>query len=223
MQVNFIITCFNKEHYWPHLFKILSEYKTIKPIISLVYNGNDPEFPCDVRLPNMGHQLGEYTLIKAGYESLKNQSTKWVKLSIDSWLLKESIILDIFDKMEKAKLVYSGNYWNIQSQLSTDVFFADTTHGNIFENFVLDENDAKVINEGGAVLENFLARAVAKTGTAYIINEREPVHPNNRHECQRLGWTMHDDLETNLKRAEDWSKEFDYKSYLEEVKRGNVL
>jgi predicted O-methyltransferase YrrM len=35
-------------------------------------------------------------------------------------------------------------------------------------------------------------------GRFYRINEREPVHPDNRNVCEALGWTMSHDLKENL-------------------------
>lgn len=218
MLVNFIITCYDKEEFLKPLSDILKGYKLIKPVVALAYNGSNETFPCSVRLDNLGHQLGEYSLIKAGYETLKDNGVKkWVKLSIDSWLTDEAAILRIFGEMEKARAVYGGNFWNTTSQVSTDIFFADTSEKNVFENFNLDEKDVNIIKAEQAVLENFLARAVGQTGAAYIINEREPVHPNNRHECSKLKWTMYDTLEENLSKKDQWAAPFDLEAYFKDV------
>ena len=52
MEINFIITCFDKEEYWSHLKEILDSFSKIKPNYVLVYNGENENFICDARLKN---------------------------------------------------------------------------------------------------------------------------------------------------------------------------
>lgn len=191
-KVNFIITCFNRESYWPHLKDLIFSYKTIEPTVCLAYNGEDEAFECDVRLKNKGLQMGEYELIKAGYEHLLEkdvESDLFIKLSIDSWLCDEDVINKILSLMVHYKVPFAGTYWNTPEQLSTDIFFANIAYGNVFEDLVFD----------GPILESCMFNTVARLGGRfYRINEREPVHPNFRHSCPSLGWTMEHDLDKNL-------------------------
>jgi hypothetical protein len=192
VKINFIITCFNKEEYWPHLKKLIESYKTIDPIICLAYNGNDDSFKCDVRIPNKGLQEGEFSLIKAGYQHLIDNDTPsdlFVKLSVDSWLCNEDIINRIFSHLNHFRVPYAGNYWHERTYLSTDIFFCNLAYGNVFEAFEFD----------AIALEKCMFNTIDKLGGRfYLINEREPVHPEHRNSCKILGWTMDHDLDTNI-------------------------
>lgn len=206
VKINFIITCFDKEAYWPYLKSILNGYRGIEPNICLVYNGNDENFECDVRIKNRGHQLGEYDLIKAGhaFHKEKNPDVKfYIKLAVDSWLLNEEVILDIYDLMiNRYKVPYGGNYWNTKTQLSTDIFFLNTIDVDILDLFKIEDqhNETKALSEGRINVESLLHRAVAAVGgNFYLIRAREPVHPNNREICPRLCWTMSHDLNENIR------------------------
>lgn len=199
-KVNFIITCFDKENYWEDLKSLILSYTTIEPTICLAYNGTDPNFPADVRIENSGLQKGEYELIMEGYKFLVDkdvESDLFVKLSIDSWLCDEDVINKIFSNMRHFRVPYGGNNWDTPEQLSTDIFFANIAYGNLFESFRFD----------GAILENAMYNSVARLGGRfYRINEREPVHLNNRFSCETLGWTMSHDLNENrnfLKRYQE--------------------
>jgi molybdopterin-guanine dinucleotide biosynthesis protein A len=130
-EINFIVTCFNKELYWPYLKQIIESYQHIKPNIVLCYNGIDENFKkeANIVIENTGHQHGEASLILKGLEYAERHfsSNLFVKLSIDSWLLKEDVILDIFNHMEQNNICYAGNFWNTNHQLSVDIFFINTS------------------------------------------------------------------------------------------------
>jgi hypothetical protein len=202
-EINFIITCFNRENYWPYLKNIINSYQNIKPNIILCYDGDNENFKKEARvfIENTGHQHGEASLILKGFEYAETNfnSKCFVKLSIDSWLLKEEIILDIFEYMDKNNIFYTGNYWNTNYQLSVDIFFIDKNNGNFLENFKEQSINIENLKYGGSALENILFDTVTSKQYKYtIIKDREPVHPNNRFCCIPLGWTMSHELEENI-------------------------
>jgi len=198
--VNFILTCFDKEAYLPYALEVINSYKDIEPSICVVYNGTDPDFDCDVRLEkNSGLQFGDFEMTKKGFEFFqeKNDSTLFVKLSIDSWLMNEKVLIDIFHYCKTYRVPYAGNYWNTNAQLSTDIFFADIAYGNVFEELKPD----------GPVFENCMFNAVARLGGRfYILHPREPVHPDNRNECKALNWVMYHELEKNVEIWNDYKE-----------------
>jgi hypothetical protein len=202
-EINFIITCFNREEYWPHLKQIISSFKKIKPNIILCYDGENNDFKkeANVSIENTGHQHGEASLLLNGFEyAEKNfKSNCFVKLSIDSWLLKEEVILDIFTYMEQNKICYAGNFWNTNYQLSVDIFFIDKNHGDFLTSFKEQKNNIENLKHGGSALENIIFDTINSKGYKYtIIKDRDPVHPDNRFCCHSLGWTMSHKLEENL-------------------------
>ena len=122
-KINFIITCYNREQYWEYLEKILKSYKLIDANYFLAYNGTDPNFNGYYIGQNRGHSLGEYDCIVGAYNKIIPNSNKWVKISIDSWLLDENKILKIFSEMEENKCGFAGQYWNrFEGDISTDIF-----------------------------------------------------------------------------------------------------
>lgn len=220
MDVNFIITCYNRENYYPHLKTILSSFKTITPHIALAYNGERTDLPTDfnynfrtIYKPNGGrgsdgHGSGcEYAdadleLTVGGYEYLKNNGVKnWIKLSIDSWLLDELKIVQILNEMKAQNCSYAGNYWHSHRNLSTDIFFANTEINNIFEDLQFHGKQFfdylyEIKNPSG--LELFMG-FIASQYDHLIIMDREPLSPDNtRWFADKLGWTMSHVLETNL-------------------------
>jgi hypothetical protein len=202
-EINFIITCFDKESYWPYLKKIITSYKRIKPNIILCYNGLDENFKkeANVVIENTGHQHGEASLILNGFQYAKKYFTSncFVKLSIDSWLLNEDVILNIFNFMEQNHTFYAGNFWNTNYQFSVDIFFIDQNNGNFVENFKNQHDDIENLKNGNSALENILFNTVVKNNYKFtIIKDRDPVHPNNRFVCYPLGWTMSHELNENL-------------------------
>ncbi len=216
MDVNFIITCYNKESYWPYLKSIIESYSKINPHIVLCYNGVDTNFECDFKCeykPNGGrgndrHPSGvdfadaDCELTIGGYNFLKKNGVNlWVKLSIDSWLLNENKLIQILEKLDSEDCSYGGNIWYENYKMSTDIFFANTKKYNIFED--LNEYWIKFFdyiysiqsNKGFEDLMFFISRQYDRL----IILEREPLNYITRWVCPELGWTMSHDLETNLK------------------------
>jgi hypothetical protein len=200
MQVNFIITCFDKESFVDLAVKTITSYKKISPRICLAYNGKDEKFKCNVRIPNRGHQQGDLDLTLAGYENLlHNEIFRFVKIGADTCLLDEDIIISIFDDMARKRCGYAGNNWHEgQTSLATDIIFADLRFGNAFE---------------GLTLKGYPAYEWAMYGQcekrkikAMIIKDRVPVHPDNRNECEKLKWTMHHELDKNIANARKWGK-----------------
>lgn len=202
MEVNFIITCFDKEKFALKNVEIIKSYKRIKPNIFLAYNGNDDTFPCDAKIENLGLQLGEYSLIKEAYTALKNKdkTNLWVKVSADSWLCDENYLYVLLTLLQNSDLGYFGSFWNHEQQLSSDIFLANTEKYNLFEEFfdVVEENKDGLIS-GTTVLESLLFYAAKRKEIPFRINPyRNPVHPNNRNVCYKAGWTMEHDFDKNL-------------------------
>lgn len=202
MEVNFLITCFNKEHFADfYRYTILKQFKKIVPKVTLAYNGIRPFYPCDVSIPNRGLQLGEYDLILSAFRQADKTVTRFIKLSADSWLCNEDKIIEIFQRMEKDKCGYAGNYWfpgPHPHTLSTDIFFLDTRFGSPM--FHLQEPIDKPYHE----LEFSMYKAVQAGTKALIIQEREPTHPTHRNICEELQWTMQDDFVMNLSNYKRW-------------------
>lgn len=202
MEVNFIITCFDKEAFAIKNIEIINSYKRIRPNIFLAYNGNDGTFPCNSKISNLGLQLGEYSLIKEAYTHLKETTNTnlWVKVSADSWLCDENYLYMLLTLLQNSDIGYFGSFWNHEQQLSSDIFLVNTEKYNLFEEFfdVVEENKEGLEN-GTIVLENLLFYATKRKGIPFRINPyRNPVHPNNRNVCYKAGWTMEHDLEKNL-------------------------
>lgn len=195
-KINFIITCFNRENYWQYLKKILDGYKLIDPNYIITYNGNDVNFPGKYIGENRGHQLGEYDCITNGYEFLKPVSNRWIKISIDSWLLNEEKVLEIFHNMEKENAGFAGQYWNDgQKDISTDIMFVDTRFGNIFE--CMKKNN--FTNDKKTKMEKYVFDLLNENNIKiHLIPERYPVHWENREICEKLNWTMNHDLQENI-------------------------
>jgi hypothetical protein len=199
MHISFIITCYNREEYLPHLIKILQHYKKIKPTWAICYNG-DKDINCDFKCPNRGLHRGDYDLTMGGYQKLKNTGHRFIKLSCDSWLLDEEVVINIFNIMKERRCCYAGSYWWGKGRLATDVFFADTKYGNLFNNLRCPPkiNDGEIEWQRCA-LETTMGKIVKKTGAFYIIPERNYVNATqHRHECNELSWCMHHNLNKNL-------------------------
>ncbi len=197
MRVGVIVTCFDREAYWPYLERIIRSYSRIEPDIAYCYNGSDATHPCDVRLKNEGLSLGDFSLTLAGYRLLierntSNPLTRFIKLSVDSWPCDDAALVTIFTHMEAHQACYGGNLWhrNLDGSLSTDIFFADIRYGNIFETLIAQGHQKD--------FEDTMARAVRSLGKPYLIPERHPVHTSNRHRCEKLKWTMEHNLRANL-------------------------
>jgi hypothetical protein len=172
----------------------------------LCYNGENNDFAkiSNVVLnKNTGHQSGEAGLIINGAKYAKKHfnSKLFIKLSIDSWLLNENIILNTFDQMLKNNIAYAGNYWNNSSQLSSDICFINENVIDFFdplENICTDiyKNNPSGI---GTALESMFYYIVTNSNNKYyIFPQREPVHDDFRFKCHELNWTMSHDLKENI-------------------------
>jgi hypothetical protein len=196
MLVNFIITAHDKEDFRHYCLRVIDSYKRIKPRVVLAYNGDDPEFPCDLRRDNHGHQHGDRDLTLAAYSTFTT-SSRYIKLGIDSFLLEEQVLIDIFTRMEKAGCCYAGNRWGNESEesLATDVIILDTRFGDPLKDLPTE----------GPSYEHWLFNNVRRLGLkALMLRERIPVHPHNRMECPPLRWTMHHQLQQNLYNMRKW-------------------
>jgi hypothetical protein len=202
MAINFIVTCHDKEQYLPHLIGILRGYKNIWADICLCYNGSIADFACTIRRPNMGHQHGDHDLTMSGYNHFKtlNDGFRFVKLGIDTFLLDEQIIAHIFETMERDQCCYAGNRWHGEGteSLATDIMFLDTRFGNPL-------NPPHGMEKDGPDFERWMWLSIRNRGLKWLeIQQRRPVHPGNRMECEQLKWTMHHQLENNLANISKW-------------------
>lgn len=223
LEVNVIITCYSKESYLPHLINILNSYKKIKVNYVISYNGIDDNFECDFRCeyqPNGGrgndghtsgcpYSEGDCELIIGGYELLKeNGVKKWIKLSIDSWLLDEEKIIQIFDELNKTKSSYAGNYWYDDKNLSTDIFFINTEENDIFQ--VLKEHRTPYFDyiyetKCSYGLEFYMS-IITQTFDRLIILDREPIEPSStRWSVPNLGWVMFHNLDENIEFSKNYT------------------
>jgi len=199
MDINFIITAHNKEDFLPYLVKVLQSYKKIRPNPIVCYNGYRSDFPCTIRMTNSGHQRGDKELTLAGYRWHQQNNTclRYIKIGIDSWLLDEDAIITIFEDMDKAEACYGGNRWEREDKplLATDIIFADLHHGDPFIEFA----------EDGPSFEWWMYEALKRRRLkTHMIWQRIPVHPDNRHVCGPLKWTMEHDLQKNIENAKKW-------------------
>ncbi len=200
MEVNFIVTCFDKTDYRPYLDKIIATYETIVPHVAFCYNGGDAAYGnnhCDFVCDNKGHQLGEYDLICGGYDVLKcNQVHNWIKIGVDSWLCEEDHIIKIFEAMELSHSVYAGNYWNAHHMLSTDIMFVRDHDYKVFDAFKETGRDFFVSENH---LMEMLMHHVVGNKPHMIIQDREPVAmESTRFQVPALGWTMCHELQQNI-------------------------
>ena len=199
MNVNFIVTVFNREEYLPGLLDVFASYTRISPHVAISYNGDIDSFPYQVRLAtNEGHQLGNMGLTLAGYRYLKaNGHTRFIKIGIDCWLLDEDKIIDIFASMEDGQCAYAGNQWfPRQHSWSSDIIFADIRFGDIFENFQMDSAPCFELSVALTIDQN--------NYKVFTIPERVPVvdlvgGELNRWDCKPLHWVMRHELISNLK------------------------
>ena len=196
------MTAFDKECYLPHLLKLISSYKQVEPSVVVAYNGNDPKFPCDVRRPNMGLQHGDHDLTMSGYNHFKtlNSTERFIKIGIDSFLCDENWIIKIFRCMQDRYAVYGGNRWHSEESpsLATDIMFLDMRWENPL-------NPPHGMEKDADDYEQWLWNSVHRRKLNWmVIQERRPVHPNNRLECAALKWTMHHQLEKNLDNMRKW-------------------
>lgn len=198
MDINFIVTCYDKEEYWPHLEDILKSYKKIKANYVLVYTGNKLDFNPTIRIPNRGHSRGDYDCIINGYKYLKEKTntSRWIKIGIDSWLLNEDVLISKFNEMEKNICGYAGVWWNdAKDDISTDIFLADTLMGNVFEHMLKHD----VPDHLTPRFEVYMKEVLQAYGIrSLILQERHPCWADYRWKCPALGWTMSHKLQENL-------------------------
>lgn len=195
LDVNFIVTCYNHEAWWPYLKELILSYKQITPHIALCYDGNKPDFSCDFRRKNRGPSRSpvqaDGELIVGGFRKLKdNGVNRWIKLSVDSWLCREQVVVDLLMRMELNHYHYMGSKWYGRSnQYSTDIMFTDTMFMQRFTDFIA-ANPKRKNN-----LEYYAAWTAGRLGGAYMIPGR--VFPPVRL-APALGWTMQHDLKNNV-------------------------
>jgi len=211
IDINFIVTDYAHETYWPYLKNILGAYKKINAHWAYCYSGIKPDVVCDFRCANRGHIEGDTDLMIGGYHFLKNNGVKkWIKISVDSWLLNEDKILNIFDTMDKNDQTYAGCRWLGEAWFSTDVFFVRDNDFHFMEKF--SNGAIQYITQVDYSIEGFLANLAKQSGRYYMIPERDPVTGNvgTRFLVDSLGWVMYHDLNQNLK-------------YLDKFKNDNLL
>lgn len=207
LDVNFIVTNYNREDYWPYLKNILNSYKKIKAHIAYCYSGVKQDEVCDFRCINRGHIEGDTDLMIGGYNLLKNNGVKkWIKICVDSWLLDEDKILGIFDVMDKNDYVYSGNTWTSSPYFATDIFFSRDNEFKFMEKFT--GGAIQYITEINYSIEGYIADLARESNRYYLIPEREPVQGDygTRFVVESLGWVMHHNLGDNIKFMEEYKK-----------------
>jgi hypothetical protein len=199
MNVNFIITCHDKEEYWPVMSGILSGYKTIVPKVALCYNGFRKNFPSNFWCLNKGKEAGEFDLIRGGFKFIKENKNPWIKLSIDSWMLDESKVIEILEAMKSKKAHYAGAMWDNDNELSTDIFFASPEYMKVFCEGTLDRK-----------IEKYAFEVAKKLGPMHLIPERGRAarEAPGRWSVPALGWCMFHDLQKNI----DFMKEYRLKN-----------
>ena len=147
-------------------------------------------------------QMLDMELTVWGYEQLKGNGVhNWVKLSVDSWLADEHVIMQILQCMHDEKCAYAGNWWYSQYQMSTDIIFANTEMHNIFEDFQMHGTaffDHLYATKSSGGFELFM-KWIAAPYNRLIIQDREPLTADGTRWCvPQLGWTMKHQLQDNV-------------------------
>jgi hypothetical protein len=203
MEINFIVTCFDKEDYWPYLKEILNSYKLIKPHVAFCYSGTK-EIPFDYRTYNRGKQFGDADLICGGHSTLTGNKVKnWVKISVDSWLCDEQKVINIFEQMEKNDACYAGSFWDDKYHFSTDIMFVRDTKFDFWEKFK-DQVYSWLAHD---CIEGLAAKLAKESEQYYLIPERSVIPNKYRHACEALGWIMQHDLQKNIDFLERYKNE----------------
>jgi hypothetical protein len=218
MRVNFILTCCTQPEQIPAAVEVLRSYAAVQPRWAVCYNGVDPSVPCDCRLRNRGLHRGDRDLTVRGYRWLRGDGCfRYAKLSVDSWLLDEQVILDVFREMEGRRVPYAGNRWDADGKLATDVFFADLRFGDLFRRL-------RRRRYWMGKYERRIYLVVDRLGAGwYEIPERHPVHPNNRFCCPALHWTMFHRLEDNLRARDHYRRHGTLASFRFTAPAGAIL
>ncbi len=201
MDVNVLITFFDKEDHLPYLLQILNSYKILKPTVLQVYTGTNPDVKANLKynLPTNALDQREYSMLVEGAKAFKsvNQTKRFLKLNSNTWPLDEQKIVDIFNKLDELERPVATNYWtnNQPGSFAADIFLADTRFGNVFApaNKFLRTTELTL----HSVIQNL-------SHQPYLIEEREPVHWRNLWECKNLKWVMYNDLQQNLNRANEF-------------------
>jgi len=203
MEVNFIVTCFSRDKYVSDLVNIFKSYTRIKPNFIIGYNGRSTLDAPHIKIDNRGYQQGDIDLTLAGFNTLKtNGCTRFIKIGADCWLLDDSKIVEIFNKMEEQQACYGGNWWVKQGYLSSDIFFVDTRFGNIFDLLKLNvsyENTLGRIFDSNIHLKKYI---IPERGVNGIVDDRGPF----RWRCAELNWTMSHNYEDNLRIMHEFFK-----------------
>ena len=200
MKINFVLRCYEYEDYIEPALEVIRSYKKIEPSIVLCYDGVRDDVKCDVKIPTRGHQHGDADLVYYGYleHRRRNVNFRFLNICIDVFMLDEDVIIGIFNAMEKGKFGYAGNRWAHEKEptLATDIIFADIRFGNVFE-----------FDRVGPAFEWWMNQHCLKNGIKPLfLKDRIPVHPNNRHQCEKLKWTMHHTLKQNMENVLRWRK-----------------
>jgi len=200
MEVNFIITVYDKEEFLPATKDFIKKFTKIQPKIFVVYCGPN-KVEANLKLPDPGEPAREIFMTLWGYKKLSEDSVvpRYVKMTGNTWLMDEDVIINIFNEMENRKAAFGGNHWhfNLEGSLSADIFFADTRFGNVFKAIDAKPKDFEV------VLFDTLRKIKS---TPYIIEGRDPVYYNNLHECKTLKWAMHSNIGKNFECFQEWVK-----------------
>jgi hypothetical protein len=204
MDVDVIITCHDREGYVPHLMGIIGGWRRVRANVIVVYNGT-AGMACDVKLPPAPKHRGDYEMVTAALRMCKGYRV--LKLSCDTWPLRDDVVVELFTRLESLRLPCTGNYWYPGGVgLATDFVLFDRRQGDVL--------GAWYYREGEAV-EVGLRRAVERVGRGfYEIPERRQVYGSGRPygetnpltdgcrwECPPLGLVGHHKLEENLRRS----------------------
>ena len=112
-EINFIITVYDRENYWPFLKNILDTYKQIKSNYVICYSGEDDNFYSDFKIKNVinggrgndhhgsssPHVDMDYDLMIGGYDILKKNNVTNLNFALSgkrNWYFLENKIFSNF-------------------------------------------------------------------------------------------------------------------------------
>lgn len=116
-KISFIVTQ-TDDRYLDGLQKLFNSYSTISPEVRFIQNNT-------------------LSSLKGSINLLPLESNKVIKLSDSIWPCDEEVIKRIFSQLSYYKAPLGGT--RKDETIATDLFFADTNYGNIFEH--LDDTD----------------------------------------------------------------------------------